>query len=549
MGARPDIRCPPGPQAQNLRARRIDLTVATMPRQAGVLLPLFSIRSRADWGVGEIPDLVPWARFCAACGMSVAQMLPVNEASHGQNSPYAALSAFAVDPVYVGVGALEDFEEAGGLDALAAQDRDLLDEVRAAPGVRWNDVRALKRRALHLAFERFVRYEWDARSERAGALERFRQAEVSWLSDYALFVAIHDDEQGGRSWTEWPAALRNRDPRALADARARLSRRILFHEWLQWQVEEQWRAARRAANEMGVELAGDLPFMVATDSADVWARQGDFRLDARVGVPPDAFSATGQDWGLPVYRWDVMERGGFRWLEDRARRMADLYGVFRVDHVVGLYRTFFFPGDGSAPGFVPEGEKAQTRNGELVLGILSRGARVVAEDLGTVPDFVRASLARIRMPGYRVLRWEREWHEPGQPFRDPVSWPALSVATTGTHDTESLAEWFEAMPEHERKPFLALPQLAPVRERSPERFDDLVRDTIVELVYRSGSDLLLLPFQDAMGERERVNVPGTVNEQNWTYRTVREISALHADRAARERLRTLAERSGRIAGG
>ncbi len=314
-------------------------------------------------------------------------------------------------------------------------------------------------------------------------------------------------------------------------------------------MEEQWHTVRRAANGMGVELAGDLPFMVATDSADVWARRGDFRLDARVGVPPDAFSETGQDWGLPVYRWDVMGREGFRWLEERARRMADLYGLFRVDHVVGLYRTYFFPNDGGAPGFVPEGEEAQTRNGERVLAILARGARVIAEDLGTVPDFVRASLARIGAPGYRVLRWEREWSEPGQPFRDPRFWPALSVATTGTHDTESLAEWFEAMPEDERRPFLALPQLAEVRARSPERFDDGVRDAILDLVYRSGSDLLLLPFQDVMGQRERVNVPGTLNDANWTFRTAREVSALHADRAARERLRRLGESSGRIAGG
>ncbi len=134
-----------------------------MPRQAGVLLPLFSIRSAADWGIGEIPDLVPWARWCAAAGFSAAQVLPVNEASRGQNSPYAALSAFAVDPVYVGVGALEDFEAAGGISVLSRQDAALLEAVRSSPGVRWNDVRGLKRRALELAFRRFEREEWARR--------------------------------------------------------------------------------------------------------------------------------------------------------------------------------------------------------------------------------------------------------------------------------------------------------------------------------------------------------------------------------------------------
>jgi 4-alpha-glucanotransferase len=518
-----------------------------MPRQAGILLPLFSLRSPSDWGVGEIPDLVPWARWCAAAGVSVAQVLPVNEASRGQNSPYAALSAFAIDPVYLGLEALEDFAAAGGVEALSGDDRALLDRVRAAPVVRWREVRALKERALALAFDRFVRDEWDRRSERARALDAFVRGEAAWLEDHALFAAIHDAEQGGRAWTDWPAPLRDRDPAALADARARLSRRILFHAWLQWQLEEQWHAARAAANRAGVELAGDLPFMVATDSADVWARRGDFRLDARVGVPPDAFSATGQDWGLPVYRWDVMERDGFAWITERARRMADLYDLYRVDHVVGIYRTYFFPSDGSAPGFIPVGEPAQTRNGERVLELFSRGARVIAEDLGTVPDFVRASLERKRIPGYRVLRWERQWHDPGQPFRDPAAWPATSVATTGTHDTETLAEWWEGMPDDERRALVALPALAPLAARGAARFDDGVRDAILDLVYGSGSDLLLLPFQDAFGLRERVNVPGTVTEENWTYRIPRDLAALHGDGDALARLRALAERTGRTA--
>ncbi|HEY6099487.1 MAG TPA: 4-alpha-glucanotransferase, partial [Anaeromyxobacter sp.] len=215
-----------------------------MSRQAGVLLPLFSIRSSADWGVGEIPDLVPWARWCASAGFRVAQVLPVNEASRGQNSPYAALSAFSIDPVYAGVGAMEDFQAAGGLEALSQADRALLETVRASPSVRWNDVRRLKSRALALAFERFVKDEWDRRTARARALEEFARSEAAWLGDYALFVSIHDDEQGGRPWTDWPAPLRDRDPAALADARARLSKRVLFHEWLQWQIEEQWHAAR-----------------------------------------------------------------------------------------------------------------------------------------------------------------------------------------------------------------------------------------------------------------------------------------------------------------
>jgi 4-alpha-glucanotransferase len=288
--------------------------------------------------------------------------------------------------------------------------------------------------------------------------------------------------------------------------------------------------------------------MVAPDSADVWSRRSDFRLDARVGVPPDAFSATGQDWGLPVYRWDVMEREGHAWLRARARRMAELYDLYRVDHVVGVYRTYFFPNDGGKPAFVPDAEPAQIRNGETVLGILGEGARVIAEDLGVVPDFVRASLARLRIPGYRVQRWEKEWDAPGQPFRDPARWPALSVATTGTHDTESVADWYDAMPAEERRQLADIPALAPLRGSLPATFDDRVRDALLEMLYRSGSDLLLLPFGDVFGVRDRVNVPGTVTDENWTYRIPVGLAALAADRAARERLHGLAERSGRLPG-
>ncbi len=164
--------------------------------------------------------------------------------------------------------------------------------------------------------------------------------------------------------------------------------------------------------------------------------------------------------------------------------------------------------------------------------------RVIAEDLGVVPPFVRASLKRLGIPGYRVLRWEKD----GTTFRDPAKWPALSVGTTGTHDTETLSEWFDALTDVERRAFLDIPALAPLRPRLPRQFDVDVRDTILACVYGSGSDLILLPFQDAFGARERVNVPGTVNGANWIYRMPVDTGAIDDT----ERLAGLAERSGRL---
>ncbi len=291
---------------------------------------------------------------------------------------------------------------------------------------------------------------------------------------------------------------------------------------------------------------GDLPFMVSGDSADVWARPFDFRLDARVGVPPDQYSAVGQDWGLPVYRWADMGRDGFVWVNGRARRTAALYDLFRVDHVVGFYRTYYREGGPTSEGaFVPPDEPSQTRNGEEMIRIFSQGARVIAEDLGVIPDFVRASLARLGTPGYRVLRWEKEWKLRPVKFRDPTRYPACSVAVTGTHDTESLADWYDAMTPEERADLFELPGLARLAEHPPERYDDRARDALLELVYRSGSDLVLLPCQDAMGSRERVNVPGLVSDENWAYRMAMPLPELASDLGTGARLRGFAERSGR----
>ncbi|MBI5067953.1 MAG: 4-alpha-glucanotransferase [Deltaproteobacteria bacterium] len=512
-------------------------------RQAGLLLPLFSARAPGSWGVGEIPDLVPLASYARAAGFSAVQVLPVNEVSRGQNSPYGALSAFAIDPAYASLAAMPDFAAAGGLAALEPSDREEIARLDEARAIAWPRVRAVKDRALDLAFRSFLEKEWQPRTPRAAELAAFCEEVAPWLDDYALFVGLHDDVFAGRPWTTWPAPLRDRDPAALDQAREELSERILYYSWLQWQLDVQWRAARSATLRLGVELWGDLPFMVAPDSADVWARVGEFRLDARVGVPPDAFSATGQDWGLPVFRWDVMEKGGFAWMVERARRSAELYGAYRVDHVVGLYRTYYRPDDGGPAAFTPAEEPAQIRNGETMMRIFSKGAQVIAEDLGVVPGFVRRSLASLGIPGYRVLRWEKD----DTVFRDPAAWPAVSVATTGTHDTESSADWYDQLDEKERKAFLEIPGLAALKARGPATFDDGVRDAILELVYASGSEFCLVPFQDAVGSRERTNTPGTVNDQNWSYRVPAPVAELAKDPAA-ARLRALAERSRRLAG-
>jgi 4-alpha-glucanotransferase len=373
-------------------------------------------------------------------------------------------------------------------------------------------------------------------TDRSRALRSFVSEQAWWLEDYALFRALHARD-GERAWFEWPEDLRRRDPAAIDRARRDLRCEVLFHQYVQWVAWLQWQDARRNAN--GVALFGDLPFMVDGDSADVWSRQDQFRLDVSVGAPPDAFSATGQDWGMPLYNWDAMAAGEFLWLAERARRSAELYDGYRIDHLVGFYRTYGRPKDGSPAFFTPADEAAQTALGERLLGIFrGAGAEVVAEDLGTVPDFVRASLARLGIPGYRVLRWERHWHTEGQPFRDPTEYPAASVATSGTHDTEPMIVWWENASDEERRKVAAMPtiaRLAGSADLASADYNGRVRDVLVEALWASGSDLLLLPLQDVFGWRDRINEPAVVGDNNWMFRLPWPCDRLDEIAEARER--------------
>jgi isoamylase len=506
-------------------------------RRAGVVVPLFSIRSQSGWGLGEISDIPRFAAWAQTAGFSVLQLLPVNEVSGADPSPYAALSAFALDPVYLSLDDCEDFQAVGGRDTLSPELRARLEAAKSAPLVDWDTVRALKREASALAFERFLRDEWQKKTARADDLAAFLKNNRAWLDDYALFIVLH--EQFGKSWLDWPPELRERDPGAIAQAREQHSDALLRAKWLQWQLNVQWRRARRQASEMGVELMGDLPFMVGVDSADVWSNRRLFRIDLRVGTPPDEFSDTGQDWGLPVYDWQVLEQNDFAWIKARAMRAGELYGIYRVDHAIGFYRTYFRSSDGKSVGFTPAEEGAQRRLGERLMRLMTRWAEVIAEDLGTVPPFLRPSLEKLGVAGYRVLRWEKDEDE----YRDPASWPAVSVCTNATHDTDTTAEWYDALPREERERLRMIPALAQLDPEQP--FDERTRDLFLRALYDAPSTLVLVLLQDALGTRERINTPGTTEAANWRYRMARTVEDLVADGETSERLQQLSRETGR----
>ena len=487
-----------------------------MARHAGLLLPLFSARTTTAWGIGDIAALPAIAGWLQAGGFDRLMILPLGTMPKGESSPYSAISAMAIDPIYISIDALEDFAHAGGVDRMPAELRDALADVRQGDRVQYATVRAIKEAALDLAFDRFMSDEWGQLTTRAGDFAGYTLRERWWLDDYALFEAAAA-RFGSGDWRTWPAPLRDRDPHALDDARRQFRVDLHRHQYRQWIAESQWQAARADARAQGVTIVGDLPFGVGMNSPDVWSRVDEFRLDVSTGVPPDAFSATGQDWRLPMYDWDAIRATGYDWMRRRARRTAALFDGFRVDHLVGFYRTYGRPAEGP-PFFSPSEEAAQIAQGEEILQILiDSGADVLAEDLGSIPPFVHASLARLGVPGFKVIRWERAWHVDGHPYIDPASYPATSVSMTGTHDNEPLATWWETTSEEERRAAVQMPVLASHHVDPQAPWTDAIRDAWLDLAYGSASDHLFLPVQDLFGWRDRINTPAIVDDCNWTW--------------------------------
>jgi 4-alpha-glucanotransferase len=451
----------------------------------------------------------------------------------------------AIDHVYIGLNDLQDFLDLGGEHHLRSDVRERLARVRAATSIEYDEVRALKSIALEAAFDHFHRQHWERDTQKAAELRAFIEREHWWLEDYALFRTLRT-QNSFRAWWEWDEGLRRRDPEALAHARRTHERDVLMHQYFQWVADSQWHQVR---GDAGVGIFGDYPFMVSRDSADVWARQGDFLHDASVGTPPDAFSETGQNWGLPVYRWDVMAKDDFTWLRQRAERSASLYDGYRIDHLVGFYRTFVRPPEGK-PYFTPATQDEQLALGERLMDIFqSSGPVIIAEDLGVIPDFVRASLKRLQLPGYRVMRWERDWHAPAKPFHDPATWPALAVGTSGTHDTEPLAEWWTNADEDERREFLKIPALQGLGVDPTSPLTAAFRDAILHVLFASGARYVILPIGDVFGWPDRINTPAVVSDQNWRWRLPWPSDRLDQQTESCERAAFLhreAERTGRL---
>ena len=483
-------------------------------KHTGALLPLFAMRSKKDWGIGDISSLGLWIDALAALNLDIIQFLPLNEMPPGVSCPYTALSAFALDPLFIAIEEIPELAECPELKEEIASKRfqTVLRHLRGSKTIYYNDVKQLKFDILWKLYCRFHERHILKSTAQAAVFFAFTDKNDYWLRDYALFRRLKDTHSW-TSWTHWEEPLRRRDPKALKEFEAANENQVRFFKYLQWVLDRQWRAAKEKAAAKGVRFIGDLPFMVNQESSDVWTRQGEFDIHKEIGAPPDAFSETGQRWGLPAYRWEEAEKNDFEWWRLKVKKAEELYDLFRIDHMVGFFRTWLIPHDAALkPDFDIRDEKAQRGRGKRFLEAILRASRMlpVAEDLGLIPPFVYHVLAELNIPGYKVMRWEKRAGK----YTEPENYPRVSLATSSTHDNEPLADWWATVEYAEKKLFWSM---VSGQSGKPPVFSK-AREAVLRKLLRAASSLVILPIQDIFGSRDRINIPGTVGGHNWTYK-------------------------------
>ncbi len=480
-------------------------------RASGVLLHPTSLPGRH--GSGDIgPAARRFASDLAAAGQRWWQMLPVCPPGHG-DSPYASSSAFAGSPLLVSP---DDLAADGLLDAHA------LGEV-AGPDdkVDFGAAGKHRERLLHVAFEAFRAAT--SRGAEHAHFDVFCHASRRWLDDYALFAALKR-AHGDATWTAWPADVRDRKKAAIEAAREGLAGEILFHKFTQWVFAKQWRALRDHCNAVGVGLVGDVPIFVAHDSADVWQYPELFRLDDEgqpkvvAGVPPDYFSATGQRWGNPLYRWKAHEKHDYRWWVERLGTALERFDAIRLDHFIGFVRYWEIPADEptAVNGRYLEGPGIHLFHAaKKALGALP----LIAEDLGVLTPEVEKLRDDLEMPGIRVL--EFAFGPDGtSPQFIPHGYPRRAVVYTGTHDNDTVVGWYGS-------PVGGGEGATPAREDAARHVAREYMATdgreihwdMIRLALMSVADLAIVPAQDllGLGSEARMNLPGAP-DGNWAWR-------------------------------
>jgi len=492
--------------------------------RTGICVPLFSLRSQRDCGIGDIGDIRAAVDWCNRIGASVIQVLPLNDM--GMDSvPYSALSAFALDPVFI---AIDQVPELTSDPELAERALALAARLNEASTIDYQEVRRAKMGLLEQAFVRSAGPQMDER------LWLFREANL-WLEDYLPYRVIKETRHF-RAWEDWAGDFAA--PGAVEQFCRDNEQRIQFHLFLQMVLDHQLSEARKYANDKGVLLKGDIPILVSRDSADVWRHPEFFYLDTVAGAPPDMYAEDGQCWGFPTYNWDALRDSDYSWWRQRLQQAQRYYDLYRIDHVVGFFRIWTVrhgAQNGREGWFVPGNEAAWGNHGRTLLQMMLDTSDMLplAEDLGTIPHVCRNTLLDLGICGLKVQRWEKRWEQDSSIIPASEFHP-LSVATLSTHDSETFAGWWEAYPDDRRQLWAYLGREGEPPTQAPP---DVQREMIRRLA-AGGSLFTILMLQDildAWGRLEgarsdhRINVPGTVNRFNWSWRCPIPLEDLLAD--------------------
>jgi 4-alpha-glucanotransferase len=453
-----------------------------------------------------------FADFLATAEQSFWQMLPVAPCGYG-NSPYSAQSAFAGNPLLI---ALEPLLNAGLLPDAAVSGAHQLPAERVDYGAAERFRTACLRRAF----------------EASGAdpqLREFRERHASWLEDYALFRALKN-QHGEREWTRWAPEYRDRVPAALTRARRELAAEIAFRVFEQWLFDRQWHELRDYCRERGLALIGDIPIFLAHDSADVWQHRELFHLDEQgmptlvSGVPPDYFSATGQRWGNPLYRWDVLRETGYAFWVERMRTMLERFDVIRLDHFIGFERYWEIP---ASEETAIHGVWRRGPGDELFATLAARlgSLPLIAEDLGAVTPEVKALRDRFELPGIRILQFAFGTDPSASDFL-PHNYPRRAVVYTGTHDNDTVVGWFSGREElrADQQSSTRTPEQIAKERQAVLAYLGVADGTnihwdMIRTCMSSVADTAIFPLQDVLGlgSEARMNRPGRASG-NWEWR-------------------------------
>lgn len=403
-------------------------------RRAGVAAPLFSIYSKKSIGIGELPDLKLLIDWCKRSGLSIIQLLPMNDV--GTNfQPYDAASGFALEPMYLSLAHLKEVH----LKKFTSEINRL--KKRFPAGEKRVNYR-IKAAKLDLLWQIF-----QSRPKNSTSFNQFVSQNQNWIEDYACFK-VFSEENSEKSWEVWPVALKEKREETVERFRQQHLPRIDFYKWLQWQMYCQFKDARKYAKRKGILIMGDLPFLAARNSADVWSHPNYFKLDLSSGAPPDAYFAKGQRWGMPPCNWEAIAANDYDYVNERLTYAENFYDLLRIDHVTGLFRLRSIPitepfESGGLHGFFdPPNEEEWEEHGRKLLSIFLKSKMLAcAEDLGTVPECSYKVLAELAIPGIDVQRWTRDLNE-STTFKSETNYRKNSIATISTHDMTSFQGWW-----------------------------------------------------------------------------------------------------------